>query len=71
MTRDGTFLIERGKLVRGLRNLRFNESVLEVLRRADGWGRELDPTVFDYSYNCVVAPALRVPEFNFTGVSPF
>jgi predicted Zn-dependent protease len=71
MTRDGTFLIERGKLVRGLRNLRFNESVLEVLRRADGWGRELEPTVFDYSYNCVVAPALRVPEFNFTGVSPF
>jgi len=71
MTRDGTFLIERGRLVRGLRNLRFNESVLEVLRRADGWGRELEPTVFDYSYNCVVAPALRVPEFNFTGVSPF
>jgi len=71
MTRDGTFLIERGKLVRGLRNLRFNESVLEVLRRADGWGREMEPTVFDYAYNCVVAPALRVQEFNFTGVSPF
>jgi predicted Zn-dependent protease len=70
MTRDGTFLIERGKLVRGLRNLRFNESVLEVLRRADGWGRDLEPTVFDYVNNCVVAPALRVPEFNFTGVSP-
>jgi len=71
MTRDGTFLIERGKLVRGLRNLRFNESVLEALRRADGWGRELEPTVFDYAWNCVVAPALRVPEFQFTGVSPF
>jgi PmbA protein len=71
MTRDGTFLIERGKLVRGLRNLRFNESVLDVLRRADAWGRELEPTVFDYTNNCVVAPALRVPEFNFTGVSPF
>ena len=71
MTRDGTFLIERGKLVRGLRNLRFNESVLEVLRRADGWSRELEPTVFDYTYNCVVAPSLRVPEFSFTGVSPF
>ena len=71
MTRDGTFLIERGKLVRGLRNLRFNENVLEVLRRADGWSRELEPTVFDYTWNCVVAPALRVPEFSFTGVSPF
>ena len=71
MTRDGTFLIERGKLKRGLRNLRFNESVLDVLRRADAWGREMEPTVFDYAYNCVVAPALRVPEFQFTGVSPF
>ena len=71
MTRDGTFLIEKGKLVRGLRNLRFNENVLEVLRRADAWSREAEPTVFDYVNNCVVAPALRVPEFEFTGVSPF
>ena len=71
MTRDGTFLIERGQVVRGLRNLRFNESVLEVLRRADGWGRDAEPTVFDYTGNCVVASALRVPEFRFTGVSPF
>jgi predicted Zn-dependent protease len=71
MTRDGTFLIERGRLVRGLRNLRFNENVLEVLRRADGWGRDAEPTVFDYTGNCVVAPSLRVPEFLFTGVSPF
>jgi predicted Zn-dependent protease len=71
MTRDGTFLIERGKLVRGLRNLRFNESVLEVLTRAEGYGREAEPTVFDYVGNCVVVPALKVPGFRFTGVSPF
>jgi predicted Zn-dependent protease len=71
MTRDGTFVIENGKLTRGLRNLRFNESVLEVLERADAWGRDAEPTVFDYVGNCVVAPALRVPEFRFTGVSPF
>jgi hypothetical protein len=58
-------------VVRGLRNLRFNENVLEVLRRADGWGRDAEPTVFDYTGNCVVAPSLRVPEFLFTGVSPF
>jgi len=71
MTRDGTFLIERGKRVRGLRNLRFNESVLGVLERAEAFGREGEPTVFDYSGNCVVAPALRVRDFRFTGVSPF
>jgi len=71
MTRDGTFVIENGKLTRGLRNLRFNESVLGVLERADVWGRDAEPTVFDYVGNCVVAPALRVRDFRFTGVSPF
>jgi predicted Zn-dependent protease len=71
MTRDGTFVIENGKLTRGLRNLRFNESVLGVLERADAWGRDAEPTVFDYVGNCVVAPALRVRDFRFTGVSPF
>jgi PmbA protein len=70
MTRDGTFLIERGKLTRGLRNLRFNESVLGVLERAEAFGRDAEPTVFDYVGNCVVAPALRVRDFRFTGVSP-
>jgi PmbA protein len=71
MTRDGTFLIEDGRRVRGIRNLRFNESVLEVLGRADAIGREAEPTVFDYAGNCVVAPALRVRDFRFTGVTRF
>jgi PmbA protein len=71
MTRDGTFLIEQGRLARGLRNLRFNESVLEVLARADQIGRDAEPTQFDYVGNCVVAPALKVRDFEFTGVTRF
>ena len=71
MTRDGTFLIEEGRLTRGLRNLRFNESVLEVLARAEAFGRDAEPTQFDYVGNCVVAPALKVGEFQFTGVTRF
>jgi predicted Zn-dependent protease len=71
MTRDGTFLIEGGRVTRGLRNLRFNESVLEVLARAEAFGSDAEPTVFDYSGSCVVAPALRVREFQFTGVTRF
>ena len=55
MTRDGTLVIENGRLTRGLRNLRFNDSVLGMLERAEGWGREAEPTVFDYTGNCVVA----------------
>jgi len=71
MTRDGTFLIENGRLARGLRNLRFNESVLEVLERAEAMGREAEPTVFEYVGTCVVAPALKVRDFHFTGVTRF
>ena len=71
MTRDGTFLIERGRVTRGLRNLRFNDSVLGVLERAEGFGNDAEPTVFDYIGNCVVAPSLKVRDFRFTGVSPF
>lgn len=71
MTRDGTFLIEHGRLTRGLRNLRFNESVLEVLARAEAIGRDAEPTRFAFVGNCVVAPALRVRDFQFTGVTRF
>lgn len=71
MTRDGTFLIERGRVARGVRNLRFNESVLGVLERAEAFGRDAEPTVFDFSGSCVVAPALVVRDFRFTGTSPF
>ena len=71
MTRDGTFLVENGKITKGIRNLRFNESVLGVLERAERIGRVALPTVFDYTGNCVVAPALWVRDFHFTGVTEF
>src|SRR5262249_40248591 len=67
MTRDGTFLIENGRVTRGLRNLRFNESVLGVLERAEAIGRNLEPTRFDWTGMSVLAPALKVREFAFTG----
>jgi hypothetical protein len=44
--------------------------VLEVLERATAIGRDGEPTVFDYTGTCVVAPALQVRDFRFTGVSP-
>jgi predicted Zn-dependent protease len=71
MTRDGTFLIEKGRVTRGVRNLRYNESVIDVLARAERIGRTAQPTVFDYTKNCVVAPALQVRDFSFTGVTEF
>jgi predicted Zn-dependent protease len=70
MTRDGTFLIEGGTLGRGVRNLRFTESVLAALGRVGGIGRQLHrvPTRWS-SGGTLSVPALLVREFHFTGKS--
>jgi predicted Zn-dependent protease len=68
MTRDGTFLIERGKIVAGVRNLRFNQSILESLRTAE-FSRDCARTG-GYSYSSVV-PAARIRNFTFTSVTEF
>jgi predicted Zn-dependent protease len=69
MTRDGTFLIEDGELVCGVKNLRFNQSLLEMLSSVE----QLSPAVRaagEESFDMVV-PALKVREFNFTEVTRF
>ena len=69
MTRDGTFLIEGGRLVCGVRNLRFNQSLIEMLSNVE----QLSPAVRaagEESFDMVV-PALKVRGFNFTEVTRF
>ncbi len=39
LTRDGTFLIENGKITRALKNFRWNESPLLMLNRLEDIGR--------------------------------
>ena len=38
MTRDGTFWVEDGKVRHGVRNFRFNESLIEMLSKVDQMG---------------------------------
>ena len=69
MTRDGTFLVENGRVGKGIRNLRFNQSVLEMLRQVVDLGRPAracGEEAFD-----MVAPAMRVEGFHFTEVTRF
>jgi predicted Zn-dependent protease len=70
MTRDGTFWIEDGKIVRPLRNLRFTHGILDALRDVDMIG---DATKLGLNYygggNRV--PALRIANFRFTGKTTF
>ena len=69
MTRDGTFLVEGGKIVAGLRNMRFNESVLEMLSKVEEMGpavRASGEEAFD-----MVVPAMKVRDFHFTEMTKF
>ena len=69
MTRDGTFLIENGKVRAGVRNFRFNESLIHMLSNVEAMGapaRASGEESFD-----MVVPAMKVRDFNFTEVTKF
>ena len=38
MTRDGTFLVENGKVKAGIRNFRFNQSLIEMMNHVEAMG---------------------------------
>lgn len=69
MTRDGTFLVEGGRVVCGVRNFRFNESLIELLSSVEAMSvpvRASGEETFD-----MVVPAMKVRGFNFTEVTRF
>jgi predicted Zn-dependent protease len=69
MTRDGTFLVENGRVRSGLRNFRFNQSLIAMLSKVEAISipvRSSGEESFD-----MVVPAMKVGEFNFTEVTKF
>lgn len=69
MTRDGTFLVENGRVVGGVRNFRFNESLIHMLSNVEAMSvpvRSSGEESFD-----MVVPAMKVRDFNFTEVTKF
>jgi len=70
MTRNGTFLIDRGQVGTAVKNLRFTQSLVEALQRVTGVGGEVDVAgaLFDGE---VVCPALRIERFQFTSTTDF
>jgi predicted Zn-dependent protease len=60
MTRDGTFLIESGKVVRPVKNLRFTQSITEALSQVPMVGRDARLTENAH------VPALKIEKFSFT-----
>ena len=68
LTRDGTFLIENGKITKAVKNLRFNESPLFMLNNLEMLGRAERVAGTEAGGN-VVFPAIKVKDFNFTSLS--
>ncbi|MBI2777087.1 MAG: TldD/PmbA family protein [Chloroflexi bacterium] len=67
MTRDGTFLVEDGKIVGPVRNLRYTQSYLDALAGVSAVGRERK-TLRGFLGSAVV-PALRIDAWTFTGTT--
>jgi PmbA protein len=69
MTRDGTFLIENGRVSGGVRNFRFNQSVIEMLSNVEMLGPAVR-AAGEESFEMVVPP-MKVRDFHFSEVTKF
>jgi predicted Zn-dependent protease len=69
MTRDGTFWVEDGQAQHGVKNLRFNQSVIEMLRQVEMLGQP-QRTAGEESFEMVV-PAMKIREFNFSSLTKY
>ena len=69
MTRDGTFWIEDGEVRHAVKNLRFNQSVIEMLNQVEMMGPP-QRTAGEESFEMVV-PAMKVKDFNFSSSTTY
>jgi predicted Zn-dependent protease len=71
LTRDGTFLIENGRIAGPVQNLRWNESPIALLNNLElvGAAEPVLPSEAGNAGTTVVVPALKARNFHFTSVS--
>jgi predicted Zn-dependent protease len=72
LTRDGVFLVEGGEITGAVNNFRFNESPVGLLGRVTEAGRteRTLPREWNDWFTRAAMPALRVPDFHMSSVSP-
>jgi predicted Zn-dependent protease len=69
MTRDGLFLVEKGKVTSAVRNFRFNQSLIELLQNVEAMSpasRAAAEEAFE-----MVVPSMKVHNFHFTEPTKF
>ncbi|MFC7955555.1 metallopeptidase TldD-related protein [Rhodococcoides kroppenstedtii] len=71
LTRDGVYLVEDGRITAEVNNFRFNESPLDLLRRATEAGATVPTLPREWSdwFTRAAMPPLRVPDFHMSSVS--
>jgi len=71
LTRDGVYLVEDGEVTAAVNNFRFNESPLDLLRRATqaGVSEATLPREWGDWVTRTAMPALRIPDFHMSSVS--
>ncbi len=71
LTRDGVYLIEDGEVVGAVNNFRFNESPIDLLRRATEASVSEHVLCREWNdyFTRSIAPALRIPDFTMSTVS--
>jgi predicted Zn-dependent protease len=71
LTRDGTFLIENGRVTRPVKNLRYNESPIFMLNNLQMLGRpeRVSASESGGPGQAIMVPALKCGDFNFTSLS--
>jgi predicted Zn-dependent protease len=69
MTRDGTFLVEDGRIVCGLRNFRFHDSPLRCLQKIDLATPPQEAITLERGK--MLLPAMKLPDFYLSSVTKF
>jgi predicted Zn-dependent protease len=69
MTRDGTFLVEKGEVVSAVKNFRFHESPLRAFQRLSAWTAPMEAV--NSETGKMLVPAMALPHFHFSSVTRF
>lgn len=71
LTRDGTFLVENGRITRSIKNFRWNESPIFMLNNIEMMGKPVRVNASEGGQGgaAVIVPPVKARDFNFTSLS--
>ena len=71
MTRDGVFLVEKGKVTSAVKNMRFTESIPNMFNNIEMLGKETILHNAFFSMGGYIVPGMKINNFTFTSKTDF